>query len=79
MKRHLALLLTLTVLGTLPLAAQREREQHGAAPRPQAHPRANQGHLPQPPAARRGGQPEPERWEGGRVNAAPHVNHDRWG
>jgi hypothetical protein len=78
MKRHLALLLTLTVLGTLPLTAQREREQHGAAPHPQAHPRANQGHLPQPPAARRGGQPEPERWEGGRVNAAPHVNHDRW-
>ncbi len=83
MKRHLALLVTLTVLGTLPLAAQRQDQrqeqrgqQHGAPQ--QARPRANQGHLPPPPAARRGGQPEGERFEGGRVNTVPHVNHDRW-
>ncbi|HEY0512270.1 MAG TPA: hypothetical protein VGH73_10215 [Thermoanaerobaculia bacterium] len=73
MKRYFALLLTLTVLGTFPLAAQRGQQQH-------SRPRANQGHPPPPPAARRGpgGQPEAERFDGGRMNAVPHVNHDRW-
>jgi len=92
MKSHLVWLLTLTVLGTVPLSAQRDRgqqqqrgqaqqQQRGQAQRgPQqgARPRANQGHPPPPPAARRGGQPEAERFDGGRVNAMPHVNHDRW-
>jgi hypothetical protein len=77
MKRHLAGLLTLTVLGTFPLAAQQHgREQHFA------HPRANQGHPPPPPTMRRGPapsrQPETERFDGGRMNGMPHVNHDRW-
>ena len=73
MKRYLAWLLTLTVLGTFPLAAQRGPEQH-------ARPRANQGHPTPPPAQRRGpgGRPEAERFDGGRTNPMPHVNHDRW-
>ena len=75
MKRHLALLLALAVVGTFPLAAQRGPEQH-------AHPRANQGHPPPAPAPRRGPapsrQPEVERFDGGRMNGVPHVNHDRW-
>jgi hypothetical protein len=78
MKKHLALLLALTVVTTIPLAAQRGNEQRGNEQH--ARPRANQGHVPQAPAARRGpgGQPEVERFDGGRVNAVPHVNHDRW-
>jgi hypothetical protein len=68
MKRRLAFLVTLTVLGVFPLAAQRN-----------AHSRANQGHMPPPPTMRRGGgQPEVERFDGGRMNSLPHVNHDRW-
>ncbi|HEV7507219.1 MAG TPA: hypothetical protein VGS07_20180 [Thermoanaerobaculia bacterium] len=82
MKRHLALLLTLTVLGTLPLSGQRGPQQRGPQRGPQQHarPRANQGHPPPAPSARRGpgGQPEPERFDGGRTNGMPHVNHDRW-
>jgi hypothetical protein len=85
MKRHLALLLTLTVLGTFPLAAQRGPEQRGPAqrgPAQQARPRANQGHPPPAPSARRGpgpgSQPQAERFDGGRTNAVPHVNHDQW-
>jgi hypothetical protein len=82
MKRHLALLLTLTFLGTAPLSAQRP-EQRGPAPRgPEQHARmrANQGHPPPPPSARSGPQrgPEVERFDGGRMNGVPHVNHDRW-
>jgi hypothetical protein len=82
MKRQLALLLTLTVLGTVPLWAQRDQHpaQRGPQPQQQWRPRANQGHPPPPPQARRGpgGQPQPERFDGGRVNAVPHVNHDQW-
>jgi hypothetical protein len=81
MKRHLAVLLALTVLGTLPLAAQRDRGEQ-RAPQQQQHsrPRANQGHPPPAPSARRGpgGPPQAERFEGGRTNALPHVNHDQW-
>jgi hypothetical protein len=76
MKRHFAWLLTLMALATFPLSAQR-REQ------PRAHqggerPRANQGHPPPAPTMRRGGGPEAERLDGGRMNSMPHVNHDRW-
>jgi hypothetical protein len=77
MKRYLAWLLTLTVLGTFPLAAQRGQGQQGHQGQ-QARPRANQGHLPPSPTMRRGGQPEVERFDGGRMNSMPHVNHDRW-
>jgi len=84
MKRQLALLLTLTTLGTFPLAAQRGQDQRGQNQNQQrAHPRANQGHPPPAaPAPRRGPapsrQPEVERFDGGRTNSVPHVNHDRW-
>jgi hypothetical protein len=77
------------VLGTFSLAAQRDRGDQRApqqrAPQPRApqqqwRPRANQGHPPPPPGPRRGpgGQPQAERFDGGRVNAVPHVNHDQW-
>jgi hypothetical protein len=95
MKRHLALLLALAVVGTFPLAAQRGQDQRGQNQRgqdqrgqnqrgqnQQARPRANQGHPPPAPSPRRGPapsrQPEVERYDGGRTNAVPHVNHDRW-
>jgi hypothetical protein len=82
MKRQLALLLALTVLGTFPLAAQRGQDQRGQNQNQHGHPRANQGHPPPAPAPRRGPapsrQPEVERFDGGRMNAMPHVNHDRW-
>jgi hypothetical protein len=80
MKRYLALLLSLTVLATLPLSAQREQRPAQRAPQQHARPRANQGHPPPAPSARRGpaGQPQAERFDGGRVNAIPHVNHDQW-
>ncbi|HSS75531.1 MAG TPA: hypothetical protein VLV54_02200 [Thermoanaerobaculia bacterium] len=82
MKRHLALMLTLMVLGTVPLTAQRPAQRGPAQRGPEQHPhmRANQGHLPPPPSARRGPSPEPEveRFDGGRMNGIPHVNHDHW-
>ena len=87
MKSGLALLLAVAVGGAIPAVAQRPPEhpqESHPAPHPaersmaQAHPRANQGHPPPAPQARRGGQAEPERFDGGRVNAMPHVNHDRW-
>jgi hypothetical protein len=42
-------------------------------------PRANQGHIPPPPAARIGSQPlSGEKLGDGRINETPHVNHDQW-
>jgi hypothetical protein len=73
MKRQIPMVLGLAVLVAIPLLAQ-PREQHGQ----HARPRANQGHIPAPPAARPHGAAEPERFEGGRMNSTPHVNHDRW-
>jgi hypothetical protein len=76
MKRQLTLLLGLAVLGTVPLLAQ-----HGADPSARHdRVRANQGHIPPAPPARgpRGVAPEAERFDGGRMNSLPHVNHDRW-
>ncbi|HTQ79421.1 MAG TPA: hypothetical protein VMM92_05455 [Thermoanaerobaculia bacterium] len=81
MKRHFVFLLTLTVLGTFPLLAQQPpHAQPPHAQPPHAQPRANQGHPPPPPTARRvpHAQPEVEHLDGGRVNSQPHVNHDHW-
>lgn len=83
MKRPLVLLLSLTVLGTTPLLAQRGPGQHGPGQRgPEQHtrPHANQGHPPPAPAPRRGPNfaPQAERFDRGRMNRTPHVNHDRW-
>lgn len=84
MKKHLTLLLALTVLSVLPLAAQRpeQRPEQRQAPHPGGgnRPHANQGHIPPAPSPRsgRGIAPEPERRDGGRVNSMPHVNHNQW-
>jgi hypothetical protein len=92
MKRHLSLLLGLAALGMTPLLAQPDRQHNRpqAQTRPQSNrpqagadrnrPRANQGHIPPAPQARpqRTAPAEAERYSGGRINSAPHVNHDRW-
>ncbi len=91
MKRHLAMCFALTVLAVVPLSAQRPDEHHPAPNRAQGNhapanhaqanrARANQGRVPAAPVARtnRTAAPEAERFDGGRVNSLPHVNHDRW-
>jgi hypothetical protein len=83
MKRHLSLLLAVAVLGVTPLLAQpgaQHRNPPAAHPAPHNQPRANQGHPPPAPRARapREAAPQPERFDGGRVNSVPHVNHDTW-
>jgi hypothetical protein len=83
MKRTAALLFGLSLLGAVALSAQRPEEhpqsQNRPAPEHGRPPRANQGHIPPPPAhSPRGGKPEAERLDGGRVDNTPHVSHDRW-
>lgn len=77
-ERMKILLSKLILIMVLPAIAQQ-----GGPPKHEAHsqqtPRANQGHLPPPPAVRgpsagNGG----ERLGDGRVNEAPHVNHNQW-
>jgi hypothetical protein len=76
MKLPFATLIGLAVLIALPALAQPRDQQHGQHSRP---PRANQGHIPAPPAPRGSrGIAEPERMDGGRIDNTPHVNHDRW-
>jgi len=74
MKKSLTILLALAVFAALGVSAQRGGEPHGNAPR------ANQGHVPPPPAARPSprARPEVERDKGGRANATPHVNNNHW-
>jgi len=74
MKTRLALLLTLGLVMAFNVSAQR-----GTTPRGNV-PRANQGHVPPPPAPRSkpGAKPEVEHHAGGRVNSTPHVNNDKW-
>ncbi len=94
MRKCLALAIALAWVLALPALAQRpgegqresrhsdeqqrtEEQHHGE----QGHgpPRANQGHIPQPPAQRESrSKPEADRREGGRVNSTPHVANDRW-
>ncbi|MBT9330757.1 hypothetical protein [Paracidobacterium acidisoli] len=76
MKARLMLLVPAVALfAATPLLAQ-----HRAPSQPHAMPRANQGHLPPPPAARPapGTRPDIEHFSGGRVNSTPHVNHNTW-
>jgi len=86
MKTRFAFALALAALVALPLLSQRRdepqrreepQERHeGRAPN---HPRANQGHIPDPPPKRDPhAKPEPERHDHDRVNSAPHVNKDHW-
>src|SRR5437899_6755561 len=78
MKRRLGLPVALVLVATLPVLAQRGQE-HGQE-RGQDRPRANQGHVPQPPERRDNphARPEPERHVTGHVNTTPHVNKDHW-
>jgi hypothetical protein len=84
MKRHFTLLVALTVLSVVPLAAQRpeQRQEQRPAGRQggQSRPHANQGHIPPAPAPRAGRSVEPQREsrDGGRVNSMPHVSHNQW-
>jgi len=94
MKTRLVLAVALASSLALPLLAQRgEERRSGEAQRPEAQrpetqhaptadqhpPRANQGHVPEPPVQRAPhAKPAPERYEGGRVNNTPHVNNNQW-
>ncbi len=62
---------------------QRAEPRSGETHRPQEAqrhpPRANQGRIPEPPPQRAPrAKPEAERWQGGRINNAPHVNNNQW-
>jgi hypothetical protein len=82
------LILSTAFLLAPPAAAQQRgrSEQKGGktaqegARTTQMRPRANQGHIPQPPPARTNPveQRQPERLPTGHVNDMPHVNHDKW-
>ena len=86
MKTRFAFPLAVAFFVTLPLFSQRREEpqrkeepQQRPAERPPNHPRANQGHIPDPPPKReQHAKPEPERHDRDRVNSAPHVNNDHW-
>src|SRR5580704_518737 len=70
--------LTTLLFATILTAALPARAQRPSAP-PQLPPRANQGHIPPPPA--RGGASSGsmgERLPNGRMNESQHVNHDQW-
>ena len=78
-----ALALT-SLLAALPLAGQERGRPERDEPRLQspdpAHPRANQGRVPPPPAARleRSAAPRPEIDVRSRINSTPHVSHNEW-
>lgn len=67
-----SLFFAMILLAVQPLPAQRPPSA------PQMPPRANQGHIPPPPA--RSGPPREmgERLPNGKVNESQHVNHDQW-
>ena len=67
--------------------AQPQRSEMQRPGEPQQHPaeagqhpvRANQGRIPEPPVQRApNAKPQPERYEGGRINNTPHVNNNQW-
>ena len=76
MFRSTAFICAAILFVAIPVQAQRG----GSAPLQHGNPpRANQGHIPPPPQR----SPAPttlngERLNNGRVNEAPHVNHDQW-
>jgi hypothetical protein len=76
MKVRFAIPAALALCIAVPLFAQRPEERHT-----EDHhegPRANQGHIPQPPPKRDvHAKPEIERHDS-RVNSVPHVNNNHW-
>jgi hypothetical protein len=82
MRRSATLFLAVALTAFAPLSAQRPSPRPNSRPGSQPEhnrPRANQGRIPPaPPRGSRGGQREPERFDGGRLNSTPHVSHDHW-
>ena len=78
MRRQFIFPLALALAAALPVLAQRGQER--GQERGQNPPRANQGHIPPPPAKRENprAKPEPERHVTGHVNSLPHVSNDHW-
>jgi hypothetical protein len=86
MKTALSIATVMALMLAVPAWAQHQGEQeHRDAQHNDQHnadhdsPRANHGHIPDPPAQRSThAKPETERWQGGRVNNLPHVDNDHW-
>lgn len=80
MKPHLILAFGLLV--SVPVVrAQHPEGGRGEGQHGEAHaPRANQGHIPAPPARRDNphAKPEVERHENGKINGTQHVNNNHW-
>lgn len=80
MKRSLGLVFALALAAAIPAFTQHEKSgKESKAPHANS-PRANGGHLPPAPAARKDEhvEREHERDEGGHVNERPHVRNDHW-
>ena len=73
MKNRFTVLLCLAFFAALPAFAQEHPAEHAA-------PRANQGHVPPPPAARTNAhaKPEAEHYDAKHTNNTPHVSNDKW-
>ena len=92
MKTRFAFPLGLALFVAIPSFAQERREEQQRREEPQRHeeqqhpqerganpPRANHGHIPDPPPKRDPhAKPEPERHDHDRQNSTPHVNNDHW-
>ncbi len=85
MKHALGLALAVALLATVPAFAQKgeQKEEHKQAPAKHVDknpPRANGGHIPPAPAARKQGEAarEPQKFEDGRTSDRPHVSNNHW-